>query len=169
MEAQEQLHQAGGVLRTLGQQLQGGGRADQLHRNGLGAAGHRGEGQQHKHTAGDGGVCKVLAQTAEQTLDHHDGKGRAHHALPDGHVGAQVQGQQQAGDNGAEVPNGLLFAGNHIEQSLADHGSDDAGGDDAQGLGAEDDDAGNGGGQQGDDHIQHDPPGRIPRMDMGRG
>ena len=169
MEAQEQLHQAGSILRTLGQQLQGGGGADQLHHCGLGAAGHRGEGQQHEHTAGDGGVGTVLAQAAEQALDHHDGKDRTHNALPDGHVGAEIQGQQQSGDNGAEVAHGLLLVDDKVKQGLADHGGDDAGGNDAQGLGAEDDDAGNGGGQQGDDHIQHDPPGRVPGMDMGRG
>ena len=57
---------------TLGDERQGGGRGDRIGEDPVGHA--AGEGQEQDDTADDGRVCEVLAQAAEELLDHHDGK-----------------------------------------------------------------------------------------------
>ena len=65
-----------------------------------------GKGYQQHDARRNGGVRKVLADAAEQLLydnDGHKGTDRAH---PQRYGNGQVIGQQQAGDHGAQVPDG---------------------------------------------------------------
>ena len=110
-----------------------------------------------------------MTQSAEQALDYHDRERRADDALPHGDVGAKIQRQQEAGDYRAQVADGLLAAGDEVEQKLGDDRADNAGSQHRQRLHAEDDDGGNGRGQQRDYHVEHDAAAGVLSMDMGCG
>ena len=85
----------------------GGEGVNVVHR--MGVVGH-GPGKAHGHgdTAHDGGVGEVVAQAAEELLDHHDGDEGAHNGHPPGEGGGHIEGQQHAGDHGREVAGGVL-------------------------------------------------------------
>ena len=169
VDTQEHVQQAGELGSAVCQLLQRRCGGLQLHHRGHCAAGHGGEGDEHKHAGGDGGVCKVAAQTAEEALDHHNGEHGADDALPDGHIGAQVQAQKKAGDHCAQIAHGLLMAGDQVKQELRQNRADDAGEQDYIGPHSEDDRRGDGSRKEGNDHIQHDPAGGSAAVDMRRG
>ena len=110
-----------------------------------------------------------MAQTAEEALDHQNGKYGAQDRQIEGHLGRHSQGQKQAGDHGAAVIDGLLPLSDHIEQVLRHHGAAHGQGDHQEGLESMEHHAQNGGGQQGDEHIGHDALGRQLAADVGAG
>ena len=91
----------------MGFSSQGGSAGGQFYTadatDGVSATSHSREGEKHKHTGSDGGVHNVLTQTAEEALDQKDGKQTAHGALPQGHIGAQVEAQEHTGNHSGET------------------------------------------------------------------
>ena len=149
--AQQNGQQLGGL--ALGQQRQRGCRGHAVH--GVDRH-HAAEGDQQEAAARQSGVHNVVAQTAEEALDHQNGKYGAQHRQVQGHFGGQGQGQQQTRYHGAAVIDGLLPLGDHIEQVLRRHGAGHGQGNDQERLEAMEQHAQNGRGQQGDEHIGHD-------------
>ena len=177
--AHQHVHEAGvgqsaGVHEVHGQ---GGGAGDGVSggeavvpEGGEQVRGHGHRVAQHQEgTAGQGGVHEVLAQAAEELLDHHDGEEIADDQHPVGQGHGADEGQQHAGDGGGQVAVGLGLVEELAVAPLKDlaghHG--DHGGD--EGPGAEEVDRRAQGGHQGDQHVHHQGPGPDGRGDVGGG
>ena len=144
----------------------GGEGVNVVHR--MGVVGH-GPGKAHGHgdTAHDGGVGEVVAQAAEELLDHHNGDEGAHNGHPPGEGGGHIEGQQHAGDHGGEVAGGVLpvheLAVAPLKEDAGHHGHSHQ----DQGVDAEDDHRGDQGGEQRQAHPLHDLLGGVGAGDMG--
>ena len=119
-----------------------------------GGHGHR-VAQHQEGTAGQGGVHEVLAQAAEELLDHHDGEEIADDQHPVRQSGGAHEGQQHAGNGSGQV---LVGAGLLHQlaiaplKELAGHHRDQSGN---ESTGAEEHHAHDQGGHQRDEHIAH--------------
>ena len=61
------------------------------------------------------GIHEILTQPAEKLLDQHNGQHRADRRHPPGSACWQIERQQQAGHNGAQVADGGLFMKNFFK------------------------------------------------------
>ena len=109
-----------------------------------------------------------MADTAEEALDHNDGKEGADDALPYGGVGRYVQCQKKTGDGGTEVADGLLLLGKDVEERLKENCGAYANGDEKQCAKTEDHGAGNGGGRKRDENVAHDGGRGLAAMNVRR-
>ncbi|CAN4006709.1 peptide deformylase, partial [Dysosmobacter welbionis] len=130
--------------------------------HGAGIAGHQGG------TARQRGVDEVLADAAEQLLDHHDGEEVAHQDHPVGHVHRAHERQQDAGNRGGEIVHGLGLLHELAIAPLKEHAAHHGHGSQSQGPEAELHNGPDQGGHHGDDNIQHDGAGVLRRPDVGR-
>ena len=156
----------------------GGGAGDRVSRGQqagpvLGAGEHpggHGHGVAHHQegAAGQGGVHEVHTQAAEELLDHNDGEEVADEDRPVGQGHGADKGQQHAGDRSGQIAVGTGFfqklAVGPLEELTAYHRH---GGED-QGPGSEDIDGHGQSGDQGNEHIPHQPGGVHGGAHMGR-
>ena len=122
---------------------------------------------QQSGTARQSGVDEVLADAAEQLLDHHDGEEVADENGPVGQRHRAHKRQQDAGDHGGQVAHGLGLLHDLAVTPLEEQAADDGHGGQRQGLEAELHNGPDQGGHHGDDDIQHDGAGVLRRPDVG--
>ena len=114
VQAQEHIQQADGMAVYTGGQRRGGSQGIYGHIR-VDVGGHAGGKAQKQHdTADQRGVGKVITQAAEQLLGDNDGHERTDNGDPDGHANGHVQRQDDAGDNGRQIPYRIGF----VEQTL---------------------------------------------------
>ena len=136
----------------------------------LGPGGHgHGVAQHQKGAPAQRGVHEVLAQAAEELLDHHDGEEIADDEYPVGQGHGADKGQQHAGDGGGQILVGQgLF---HqlpvapLEQLAGRHGN----GCGDQGPGAKEEHRRAQRGHQGDQYVPHEGHGIDGGGHVGRG
>ena len=162
------MHKVHGEGGGAGDGVRGGDQTGPLAGHRPGGHGH-GVAQHQEGAAGQGGVEEVLAQAAEELLNHHDGEEVADDQHPVGQGHRADEGQQHAGDSGRQVAVGLGLVEELAVTKLKDlagrHG--DGGGD--EGPGAEEEDGRAQGGDQGDQHVQHQGAGPNGGGDVGGG
>ena len=121
----------------------------------------------------EGSCCQsriedVLTQTAAEALHHNDGEGTAQSCLPVRHSMGQGHGQQNAGDHGRTVHDGVSALGQLAVQPLRSDGRTDADGGNEDHPEAELPQAHCQCRQQCQNHIQHDAVGAEITADMRR-
>ena len=114
------------------------------------------EGNQQEAAACQGRVHNVVAQAAEEALDHQDREHGAKHRDVYRHLSRQGQGQQQARDHSGAIVHRVFPVGCQVKQVFRHHGAAHAQGNHQERGEAVDPNAHNGGGEQGDQHIGHD-------------
>ena len=100
------MHKVGGEGSGAGHGISGGEEAHPLARRGPRGHGHR-VAEHQEGAPRQGGVHKVLTQTAEELLYHHDGKEIADNQHPVGQRHRADKSQQHARDGGGQVPVGV--------------------------------------------------------------
>ena len=113
------------------------------------------KGDQQEAAACQGRVHNVVAQAAEEALDHQDCEHGAKNRDVYRHLGRQGQGQQQAGDHSGAIIHRVFPVGCQVKQIFRHHGAAHAQGNHQECGEAVDPNAHNGGGEQGDQHIGH--------------
>ena len=168
VDAHEQVEQvqAAGVSH-----LQGGGAGQLVHRRvGVDPGVHLGgKADEQDDAAHQGGVGKVHADAAEQLLGDDDGRHAAHRYLAQRHPDGDVHGQDDAGDHGGQVADGVGPFEQLAVQPLQRHADHHREGGDQQRAHPEDDRRSHHAGAQSHDDVGHQAPGRLIRADMGGG
>ena len=126
------------------------------------------ERDQQEGTAGQGGVHKVLSESAEEALGDQDGEDAAQDRGVQRDGRRDDQGQQNACHNCGAVCQGVLSVGDHIEHKFRRHTGSNTAQDDEQRIKSEMEDRENGRGQKGKDDIVHFPSGRMGASQMRR-
>ena len=167
--AQEQVRGADrgrGVHAEVFELLQGGGQPGHEHgRVGI----HVGRpGDAAQRPAHQGRAERVAAQAAEDHFAQRDGRGRADGHQPPGGRGGQQKGEEQAGEQRAQVVHGLLAFHDPVEQEFGGHGHGAGQGHDPQRARAEDDRGHERGRQECDEVVEHVPLDGPAAMDVRR-
>ena len=116
--------------------------------------------EQH-NAAHQSGVGKVHADAAEQLLDDDDGHQITDDELADGHAHGHVHSQNDAGDDGRQVADGVGLLEQLAVQPLKGHAGNDGHCRDQQRTHAKNDGRGHHAGAQGDDHVGHQALGGL--------
>ena len=165
MDAHEQIQQAqlGGI-----RDLQRGSAGELVHGCvGVNEGVHGAcEADEQHDTADQCGVCKVHADAAEQLLDHHDGHQITDDELAQRHPHRHIHGQNDAGDDGGQVADGVGLLEQLAVQPLKADTGDDGDGGHQQCTPAKNDCRGDHAGGQGDDHVCHQAGGRLLRAQV---
>ena len=113
VEAKEDVQQVQAGLVGHGQR-RGGGQRINGH-VGIDIGGHAGGKAEEQHdTAHQRGVGKVVAKAAEELLRDDDGHKGADHGDPERHAHGHVQRQNDAGDNGRQIPRRVRLFQQHF-------------------------------------------------------
>ena len=125
-----------------------------------------GKADEQHDTAHQSGVREVHADAAEQLLDHDDGHEVADEQLTDGHTHRHVHGEDDAGDDGGQIADGVCFLQQLAVQPLESHAGHDGHCGDQQSTQTKDNGRGHDARGQGHDHVGHQAGGRLLRAQV---